>query len=150
MSRRAVHTVVGGICGAGAAAYIARDEEAPAFVLEALGGAVGGYHGGILPDVLEPALTPHHRGLAHSVLASSGGAAAIIKKGNMPLQTMRDRLREFERELEITTDPWQRLLLALAIVTGHFAIGYGVGLAAGYGSHLLLDGSTARSLPLLG
>jgi len=85
----------------------------------------GGLAGSVLtclPDWLEPAVHPHHRQFFHSVVIAGLLGAGFVK------------LRDWQPE---TSDGvlWRRLgLLAIA----------------GYLIHLVLDATTAKSLPLLG
>lgn len=151
MPNKGTHAAVGVMAGVSAAAYLSRREtDGLARALQLVGGAVGGYHGGVLPDVLEPAITPMHRSIGHSLTLGAGGAVAMVRKGEVPLQWARERVMALENELATTTDPWMRLVLTLAIALCHLAVGYGVGLAAGYASHLALDALTPSSLPLFG
>src|SRR2546430_304942 len=74
MANRRTHKVVGGVSGAIAAAYVARDSEPIQVLMEALGGAIGGVWGSLIPDELEPAIHSWHRSIAHSL---TGGAASV-------------------------------------------------------------------------
>jgi len=71
--------IVGGLAAGG----VALNQPFGYFLTEAFGGALGGWMGGALPDVIEPANSPNHRQTAHSwaalgldggVLNSSGPA----------------------------------------------------------------------------
>lgn len=73
-----------------------------------------------LPDLIEPASTPHHRQRAHSV-----SAASLLVK--LVISAFSDRNQAF--------DEFNKILLSAAIV--------------GYLSHLAADGCTPRGLPLL-
>ncbi len=173
MPNRDVHVALGLGCGllatTGAVAMRRqRAEPHPADplhdILHVLGGALGGAVGGRLPDLIEPAIHPNHRGPAHSLLAASGaGGIALL-----------DLVREFEdrcRQAAITCRA-QRVaaqdaarethglrgvvhavhasaLLVLELWLATLA-GVPIGLAAGYVSHLLADGLTPKSIPLLG
>lgn len=151
MSKKAVHVAFGVVTGGGAAALVAKrnNEEPLAFVLQTIGGLAGGYHGGVLPDVLEPSLSPRHRGVAHSVVALAGGTTAIVKKGRGAVDAARAQLRQWEDALAVERDPWRRFWLVVGVLLGHVGLGYAVGVTAGYGSHLALDACTPGSLPLL-
>lgn len=151
MPNKGTHAAVGVMAGVSAAAYVSRREtDGLARALQLVGGAVGGYHGGVLPDVLEPAITPMHRSISHSLALGGGGAYAMVKKGEAPVLWAREQVRTLEEQLAVAVDGWERFWLMLGILAGHAAIGYGVGLAAGYASHLVLDAGTPRSLPLIG
>lgn len=82
--------------------------------------AVAGVAGGAAPDAIEPAAHPHHRQFAHSF--ASGGL--LLKFASSQCGIENGHLTQF-----------QKILLAAGI--------------AGYMSHLLADGLTPRSLPLI-
>jgi len=56
----------------------AKEQRVPNWWTEVAGGALGGYVGGLLPDVLEPAISSWHRDVAHSCAAGGG----IVALGN--------------------------------------------------------------------
>jgi inner membrane protein len=74
-----------------------------------------------VPDVIEPALHPHHRSFAHSFVTAAGLLRIAVG---------------FCDPNNSDWDPWQKTLWASA--------------TAGYLSHLAADGCTPRGLPLLG
>ena len=47
------------------------------------------------------------------------------------------------------SDQWQHLLLTIEELFWHFVVGFANGIAAGYVSHLALDATTPRGIPLL-
>jgi membrane-bound metal-dependent hydrolase YbcI (DUF457 family) len=151
MPRRYVHEVVGVLAGGVAAIYVARrNAEKPlAAIIQVTSAFVGGLHGGRLPDLIEPAEDPGHRGFAHSWTVVVAGGAAITKWGDDVVQETRSRVREIEEDLEGETNGWRRAWLTLVLVLGHMSLGYSVGLAAGYASHVGLDAMTPGALPLL-
>ena len=75
----------------------------------------------VVPDIVEPALTPNHRGFAHSLVTGSALARVAWDRCG-------DQNQDWEQ--------FEKILFASA--------------AAGYLSHLVADGCTPRSLPLLG
>lgn len=104
--------------------------------------------GSCTPDWLEPADSPEHRGFCHSYIGGSLVAAVALKA----VSELRKELAELEaaciwyREngrLVPAEDlsSYQVLRWILCLV---------VGFSFGYGSHLVLDGMTPKSLPLLG
>jgi len=74
-----------------------------------------------VPDVIEPALHPHHRSFAHSLVTGSSLVRLAIG--------FCDPENDY-------WNPWQKTLWASA--------------TAGYLSHLVADGCTPHGLPLLG
>jgi inner membrane protein len=150
MSDKSTHSAVGAVAGGLAALATARSENGWSFVAELAGGVVGGVHGARLPDILEPALHSHHRKFFHSMIAATGGTYVSVKHGPTPAAWLRQRAVELKERAAAESDPLRRLLVFLAAMACHFAIGYLVGGAAGYGSHLALDAASPRSLPVLG
>jgi len=101
-------------------AFIEQDSENPINPILAVGTGVTFAK---LPDLLEPALNnPHHRQFCHSLIV-----LAAIGYGIKKAYEWRP------------SDSGDRFLRALALCAG-----------VGYMSHLLLDGFTPRSLPLVG
>jgi hypothetical protein len=162
------HKYVGIAAGAGYAAFQAKEQTPLNLLVEAAGGAFGGWPGAMLPDVFEPGTSSWHRGFAHSCTTGT------------TIVSMRSRLMEWEkfcREkaelcrvqaeqtklLEMTpdpsrpnlfvlapTDPLAQLFLKLEELFWRFLAGFTNGLAAGYVSHLALDAFVGeRSIPLL-
>ena len=96
-----------------------QDEDRLAY---AAGGCAGGYCFGTLPDLVEPAINPHHRQFFHSLVF-----AGLLSYGVYKLYQWHPQTTE------------EKILRA-------------IGLAAGgaYLVHLALDATTRRSLPLIG
>ena len=118
MANGFTHSIAGGLCGLGVA-LSEQDKQSPINPLLAIG---TGLAFSKLPDILEPAIHPHHRQFCHSVAVFAAVGYGIKKAYEWEPQ---DRGGEFWR--------------ALALCAG-----------VGYISHLVLDGITPRSLPLLG
>lgn len=151
MANGAAHRVVGGFAGLGAAMYVARNEpDAVKVALQLFGGLVGGVHGGALPDIVEPADTPRHRGPFHSLAFAAGGIGAIKNYGAQCVEAIQGEALRLEAQLDHVQGTWQRIGAVAVLLFAYFAIGYTAGVAAGYASHLALDGATPNSLPLLG
>ena len=72
------HEYVGITAGAGYTAFQAKEQSAANSLVEVLAGGLGGWAGGKLPDVFEPAVSSWHRGFAHS--ATVGPATAFSRK----------------------------------------------------------------------
>ena len=157
MPDRKTHKLVGAGTGAVYAAYRAKEQTVPNWWAEVGGGALGGYMGGLLPDVLEPAISPWHRDIAHSCTAGSG----ILALGNV-IAAIEAACREnaekcgamsMEKQGDMfvpaPADPISRLLSNIFEFLWRVAAGFVNGLAAGYLSHLALDAGTKRSIPVL-
>ena len=143
-----VHGSIGLLVGGGLACYVARFQEWDRRLLETIGGALGGYAGGRLPDLFEPARTPCHRGFAHS-----GAAAAAIIGSYPEFGSLADkcRCRANHHELGPSTveDPLHKLGHHLVALFWRLLAGFLSGLVNGYLSHLALDAFTPKALPLL-
>lgn len=120
MASGQVHILVG--CGVGlAVAFYDQVERTEHSHNPIIAGWLGAC-AGKLSDILEPALHPHHRQFCHSVLVL-GVVGYGLKKA-------------YEWKPK---DQLESVLRVLTLVA-----------AGGYVSHLLLDGLTPRSLPLIG
>jgi len=75
-----------------------------------------------LPDVIEPSLHPHHRQFFHSIAF----AAALIFAGK--------QIYEWS-----PNEDWQKMLRYVLLIGG-----------GAYLTHLVLDATTPRSIPLIG
>ena len=149
MANRRAHTIAGSAFGGTTAFLLARDQDPGHRLLEALGGALGGAWGGRLPDLIEPALHPGHRSVAHALVpAGVAGAAGVprFRVGQQHLRQRADRCRAWRDAATSTLDQllWWLAEMACRIIAGAMA-----GAAAGYASHLLLDAASPRGLPLL-
>lgn len=134
MANRRAHQVVGTGVGIAWATYCARGQEDDNQALEVFGGAVAGFIGGRMPDILDRPTHPGHRDVAHAV-APVGTIASWYF---------------------VNLDGWQESLRAAACEYGgimevlfRVAAGAVAGFGVGYLSHLALDATTPRGLPLL-
>lgn len=128
MPNFSTHCKVGFLTGAGTGLILALQEQKhnesinwqkmlESTLLRVLGGLVGS----TLPDILEPAIDPDHRGITHSTVVGSGIFIKAIKSW--------------------TTNSSQSQKTEAVILTA---------LAVGYLAYLFLDGKTPKGLPLLG
>lgn len=120
MANGAVHQLVGAATSIGIC--LKNNDDRPADQFDPLmAGALGAYLGK-LPDWLEPATHPNHRQFFHSVAILAGCTYGIKKL--------------YEWNPETREKIWLRRLLLVG--------------GAAYLSHLVLDGMTPKSLPLIG
>lgn len=138
MPRRDTHVTAGVAAGAVWAFYHARNEHPADQVVEVLGGAVGGWLGGLLPDFIDPPASPQHRDIAHGFILLLLVAFASLEAER---QACRARAASCRKGGNAATD--------LRPLTWRFTAGVLTGLQAGYVSHLVLDGNTKAGLPLL-
>lgn len=120
MANAAGHALYGGLSGAATYLIMRQSYDRQPDFGEFLLCVGMGILGGAAPDVIEPADHPHHRKTAHSF----GAAWLLLKLGNHQCGVDNNQLTEFEK-----------MLLASGI--------------AGYMNHLVADGFTPRSLPLI-
>lgn len=151
MSSRNTHDVVGAFAGGAYALY-----RAPAGMTgantaaEVIGGVVGGIFGSRAPDVLEPAIHSFHRSTCHSVVALTAVSTGALQQKASPAKALRALADQTAARASAARarggDP---VLLDLLELLFHFAAGFVAATPAGYVSHLALDATTPRSIPLL-
>lgn len=148
MANGKLHRNVGALAGAGSALVRSRDQGGLAALAETAGGALGGWVGGALPDVIEPATSPRHRSIGHSWAA----AATILTWANGRVTDAQQFCRERAERCEQRAAKAEGLpafLAMMAALLWRFAAGFFAGLQGGYVSHLVLDSVTPAGLPLL-
>lgn len=94
MPNRPFHIATSTPAGAGYAFYKANQQNGLARAVEALGGALGGYCGGILPDCIDPPFHSGHRSLGHGLVPVA--AAGTI--WNQVLDGWQNQLRRIADE----------------------------------------------------
>jgi membrane-bound metal-dependent hydrolase YbcI (DUF457 family) len=147
MPGRKVHGLVGLAAGGAMAAYRAPEAPRPEQVVETLGGIVGGYLGGLVPDGLEPALHPNHRGIAHSLAAL--GCLGLVRLSELQAQCRTNAEICIRRKSVHAADGPERQKAEFEALAWRFVAGLIVGFTVGYASHLVLDAGTKRGLPLV-
>ncbi|MGH9515394.1 MAG: hypothetical protein ACRD3P_06915 [Terriglobales bacterium] len=144
--------------------YQAKDQSSSNLIAEMIGGTVGGKGGGLLPDILEPAISSWHRETAHcatTAVAVAGAARTVVLDWE---KFWREKGQEFHNRavapkmvpnplqpnmsISAPSDPWTRLLFTFAELFCHFLAGLANGFAAGYVSHIALDTFTPRCVPM--
>jgi hypothetical protein len=113
-----------------------------------IGGGLGGYVGGITPDLIDKPTSPNHRATAHGVLPvalAAGIGSRIIK----PITDALLRWAEAAKKAAAGAgNPVDQALYSLARVVYLVAAGFVAGFAVGYLSHVVLDLTTKRGLPV--
>jgi membrane-bound metal-dependent hydrolase YbcI (DUF457 family) len=148
MPNRSTHALVGALAGGTVAASRVTGEATVEFAAETVGGLIGGWAGGVLPDLLEPATSPHHRQTAHSMVAAGALTMAKVAEWQAACRSASAAARERASVLPLGCQ--ERNDAELAAVLWRLLAGILVGLVVGYGSHLALDACTPRGLPLIG
>ena len=151
MSNRRTHDIVGGVVGGAAAAAAALNANQPLeyILLEALGGAIVGVAGSRLPDLIEPATSPHHRQTFHSAGTAISVSAVTFAAQAQWAPRLRERAAEYERFSTAATDPFTSFGWWLLSVLCRIGAGAIAGLGGGYVSHLGCDALTPMGIPLL-
>lgn len=150
MPSRSVHLAVA--VPVGAAFSFSRTGQAISnqVALEVVGGAVGGYLGGLCPDVFDPPTTPNHRALAHGLAPAGLGGVVWMSNLDSAQGWLRQQAEQCRQRRVQAQSPW--VAIWFLFVEFLCAVGAGVlaGFVAGYASHLALDSATPRSLPPVG
>jgi len=116
----------------------------------AAGGAVGGYLGAKLPDILEPATNPNHRQFGHSFVFNGTMTVAGYAGAKTLDFQIKAWTEQIKHKISETQDPTTRLIWAALLFLVLFSGGFVVGLFAGYLSHVAADSMTPASIPVLG
>jgi membrane-bound metal-dependent hydrolase YbcI (DUF457 family) len=146
MPNRRVHVVAGLVTGAAAGLATAQRLDSQHRALHVSFAALGGVLGGLLPDALEPATSPNHRGTFHSLLAAAGITSAA--GADWAARCHKAAALCDENAQKLPTGGQERSDQELKAILFRALAGLIVGLIAGYASHLALDSTTSRSLPL--
>lgn len=137
MPNRTVHRTVGVGAGVATSAVLSDNLQQPSRIVEIFAAAIGGYVGAAAPDWIDPATTPNHRSVGHSVVFAGGGLVCAASQ-------MNDWRSELHARSQAAFFHGQSAQGYLFLV----ASGLLTGLFMGYASHLALDATTPRSLPL--
>ena len=121
MPNRPFHVATSTPGGAGYAFYKANQQNGLARAVEALGGAFGGYCGGILPDCLDPPFHPGHRSLGRGFVPVAA-AGAIWNQGLDGWQSQLRRLADENNYRDPAATAWHALAeWALRMLAGFLA-----------------------------
>lgn len=147
MPRRPTHVMAG--LGTGASVGMAISATLPERVKIpfAAGATLGGLIGGILPDWLEPADSPNHRGTCHSLVAALLLLAAF--QAGWHLRCIENAKTCDANSFHLLLGSPQRAELERQAQLWALIAGFLAGGLAGYTSHLALDGATPRGLPFI-
>jgi membrane-bound metal-dependent hydrolase YbcI (DUF457 family) len=147
MPNRAPHVaagVVGGMAAGVATCASVPDAQRTLYVAVAAG---FGMIGGALPDVLEPATSPNHRSVCHSLILLALLAVSVNAKYH---ERCLERAASCDsRARRFTSVAIERLAEERAAIGWRLLAAALIGATAGYASHLILDSSTAKGLPLV-
>lgn len=147
MPNKKTHVTVGTIVGGGHAAYKAWGQEPYQIFLEALGGALGGYVGGRVPDIIDPPTSPRHRSIGHGVIPNGIVSAICYKNLGNWQNSLRSRAADYQSKREQAEGLVDQIKYGLLEALCYILSGFLAGLGAGHTSHLLLDLTTPSRLP---
>lgn len=145
MPNRQVHVPVGIASGAAVAVWCARDQRLEYAIAEMVGGALGGWAGSRLPDIIDLPSHPNHRSIGHGVLPCGVALAEAVRR----LPDLQAYLREQASVREAVCPGGRDERLSLSSILLRFLAGASAGFVAGYASHLALDAPSSKSLPLI-
>jgi len=149
MPGREEHKVAGGLAGGSTALAFAIEQPPLLTVVEVLGGVCGGAYAAGWPDILEPALSSHHRDSAHALGPVLLAGKVAFEQASSLQHSLRTQAAVCFQKAEGCSNGLEQLInLALGLVL-HFAAGAVPGIPAGYLSHVALDAGTARGVPIL-
>ncbi len=146
MPGKRTHSGVGLAIGLGAGVLAVQGGDPEYRVIEVAFAGLGGWIGGVTPDLLEPASDPNHRAFFHSLTA--GGGIAAVASADW-LKSIRARADECAARASAAPEGSDlRRSEELKCLALHCAAGLLIGFLAGYASHLVLDAVTPRGLPV--
>ncbi len=117
--------------------------------IETLGGMLGGLIGAKMPDIIDPATCPNHRGFGHGMFNALTAGKLYLKKLPQWQAEFREKANSYEAMAQAEQDGFKRFLLVAKSILCLAIAGLLAGLFAGYASHLALDFTTPKGLPLL-
>jgi len=142
------HTIAGAISGTGVYCADRLVRQKPIRPSQLIGAGVGGAIGGRIPDLLEPAKHSYHRSFFHG-----GSCATLIGTLGLKARDLSDKLDDMAQEITLkrclSNNTLEKILLWIVAIVLAFLSGVIIGLFGGYLSHIVLDASTARSVPLI-
>ena len=107
MPNRRTHIDAGAIAGTATALVMAREQSGAILLAELAGGMLGGALGGAMPDVLEPATSPNHRKLAHSLVTA--GAKRDATKPTVTYVVTNGGNYTVDQTVSVTCTPYDNL-----------------------------------------
>jgi hypothetical protein len=143
------HKRLSGTVGGISALVCARDQPPLLMLAEVCGGWVAGQYVGTWADVAEPATSSHHRNVCHALAPSAYGAMLVFQQVG-PIQTaLRSQAQTCFMLAATTSDGFDRCVNVAMGLFLHVLAGTVPAIPAGYLSHIALDASSPRSVPVL-
>jgi hypothetical protein len=148
MPKKPVHRTGGKVAGVAVAILRARNRKPIDGLLGGIGCILGADVGAQLPDALEPPTHGGHRKFGHSILAGGG----VIKASQIVLDLeakLIEQADSYSLRCDMACDTIDRLRYLLGEIALRVAAGFVLGLPAGFISHLAMDATTRRRLPIV-
>jgi membrane-bound metal-dependent hydrolase YbcI (DUF457 family) len=147
MPRRTTHIGAGALCGIAAGVFTAESLPKKYQGLHFVCVTIGGVFGGVAPDLLEPALSPHHRSLFHSLAVGGAATSGLMSDWQAKCHEMAADCTSRAQLAPLGSR--QRSSEEMNAFLWRVIAGLLIGFLVGYMSHLALDGTTQKGLPLL-
>ena len=149
MANGRAHRRIGAVAGAALAFAMSKGQPIWHRIIEIIGGAAAGLLVALLPDWFEPANSPYHRKFFHGLLFNAAIIGFFARK-ICPCQSSLRARADYEATLRKQTQTTGSIIWHFLLETSsRFLAGAAAGAIAGYGSHLVLDAFTPRSMPLI-
>lgn len=149
MPNQKTHRPLGAGCGLAVALYRAREQAPRNALVEAMGGAAGGLIFSMIPDWIDPPIHPGHRSLGHGVAPNVGIIYWYINNLDAWQSTLRKWAHEHTEAARFAESEAAQVWHVLSELLCRLAVGFVAGAGAGYVSHLALDATTRRGLPIV-
>ena len=145
-----IHVPIG-VASGGVAAIATLPSGASAYqgLIEILGGLVGGLIGAKLPDIFDPATSPNHRGVGHGLANALAAGKIYLSKLPAWQSELREAAKRYGSMASAEPEGFKRGLYWAQSTLCLIAAGLLAGLIVGYASHLVLDFTTPKGLPLV-
>lgn len=150
MSSKKMHTTIGVMSGVGTVYSCNQYMKSQHTASDYVGAIIGGYFGARLADIIDPPTSPNHRSVGHGLLQN----AMILKWVASNIGELREecfkKAQDYkEQALMLNDNPLMSLLYSIISEAYLFIAGLAVGVIAGHVSHLALDATTPKFLPVI-
>ncbi len=149
MSSGKMHKTVGVAAGAVAVYGQNQTVETAHNFSDYLGGIIGGYFGSKIPDIIDPPTSPNHRSVGHGVVQNMYLLKIVSENIGAFREFCFEKAKEYEEKAKSCLDsPFMNFFFIILSEAYKFAAGLALGIIAGHVSHLALDCTTPKSLPM--
>lgn len=147
MNRKA-HVTIGTTCALATVAFN-KDVKDENMFQQIVGLAIGGYLGARAPDIIDPPTSPNHRSIGHGIIPTSFGLSKVWDNVAPEWETyFRKKASDYRNKYETEPDPLKKIMLWICHQFFSCLVWACKGFVIGYGSHLVCDFSTKKSLPV--